>query len=41
MSVSCYSRLVTRSHAVVQVPMGILPVGRVTTLLPAKPPPIS
>ena len=34
------SHLVAGSH-VVQVPMGILPVGRAAALLPTKPPPIS
>ena len=29
------------SYVVIQVQMGILPVGRATTLLPAKPPTIS
>ena len=33
--------LVTGSHVVVQVQMGILPVGRAAALLPTKPPPIS
>ena len=40
MSVSCYSTLIAGSH-VVQVPMGILPVGRAAALLSPKPPSIS
>ena len=41
MSVSCYSALVARFHVVVQVPMGILSVGRTAALLPTKPPAVS
>ena len=41
MRASCYSMLVAGSYFVVQVPMGILPVGRSAALHPPKPSPIS
>ena len=37
----CHTIRLAGSHVVVQVPMGILPIGRTAALLPTKPSPIS